>query len=96
MHIFQISLVHIVETPFCIVRLCHVDVIIIVQYSQRTVYRLRLSYLYRRRVSEIQMFQHFSAFRVSAHLENIVGIFFAVRSPVILNRLERSIHLINP
>ena len=42
------------------------------------------------------MFQHLSAFCILGHFKNIKGIFLAVSTPVVLRRLDRCIHLIDP
>ena len=87
---------HIVETPFCICRLCYIYIIIIIKNCQRSVNRLCFTNLYRRCVSKIHMLQHLSTFCIFRHFKDIEGVFLTISTPVILWRLDRCIHLIDP
>ena len=87
---------HIVEAPFGIVRLCHIDVIVIIQHSQRAVDGLRLAHFHRGSVPQVEMFEHRSALGVGAHLKNVVRVLLPIGSPVVLRRLEGSVHLVDP
>ena len=70
-HILKICFMHIVETPFCICRLCYIYIVILVKYCQRSVYRLCFTNLYRRCISQIHMFQHLTTFCILGHLKDI-------------------------
>ena len=87
---------HIVQTPFGIRRLCDIHIIILIENCKRTIDGLRLTYLYRWLVAQIQMLQHFTAIFICGQFKNIKRILFPITSPVILRGLKRRIHLINP
>ena len=87
---------HVVQTPFRVVRLGDIHTVVIVQHRQRAVYGLGLAHLHRRRIPKAQMLQHGAAFFIGAHFKDIRLALFSIGSPVILNGLQRRVHLIDP
>ncbi len=95
-HIRCIQFFNPVQTILCIIRAGYIYTIVFIQNCQRACYILCFTYFYRRRIAQRRMLKHIFSIFIFTEYENIKFIILAVSTPVILRRLERVIHLIDP
>ena len=96
MHIRCIDVLDPVQTVLRVRRAGYILAVVIIQHRKRSADTFCLSDFYRRMIAEIHVLQHRLSVCILRHLKNVELTLLAVGSPVVLRRLHRRIHLVQP